>query len=48
MFYWLSNANQTDQADETESLERDGLKRGIYRRDRYCIGEGGVKELYFV
>jgi hypothetical protein len=38
--------NQTDQGDETEGLEREGLK--IERYGKGQIGEGGVKRLFIV
>ncbi len=41
LFYRAGNNNQTDQGDETEGLEMEGLEGKKLER-------GGVKELYFV
>jgi hypothetical protein len=43
MFYSLSNNNQTDQGDETESFEIEGLGL-IYINERDRLEREGVKE----
>ena len=42
--YSFSFRNQTDQGDETEGLEREGLKVERYERDRTKIE--GVNRLF--
>ncbi len=42
--YSFSFGNQTDQGDETEGLEREGLKMERYREGQ--IGEGGCEETF--
>ncbi len=42
--YSFSFSNQTDQEDETEGLEREGLKMERYGKGQ--IGEGGCKYTY--
>jgi hypothetical protein len=42
--YSFSFGNQTDQGDETEGLERDGLKMERYGKGQ--IGEGGCEETF--
>jgi hypothetical protein len=43
--YSFSFSNQTDQGDETEGLEREGLKMERYER-KGQIGEGGCEESF--
>ncbi len=42
--YSFSFGNQTDQGDETEGLEREGLKMERYGKGQ--IGEGGCEETF--
>ena len=44
--YSFSFGNQTDHGDETEGLEREGLKMERYGRDR--SEREGVKRLFIV
>ncbi len=43
-FYSFSFGNQTDQGDETEGLEKEGLKMERYGKGQ--IGEGGCEETF--